>query len=161
MTLLESWSKTGQERHVFAKQFWILKFDPSRTLLELFLVTWKNPLSNSTSEMVHKTVAVRHSHIIFISWHYLTWPWRLLIWRSILKCYHLHPLVLAMFMLADVISIVSVADKANSDDFDLWPFPCPDLWLILRKNKISLKIHTCLLRAFDCHQAASLRLLVR
>ena len=64
-----------------------------------------------------------HAIFWFGNLTYLIWPWPLLSIRSILIWYLLHPLgsVLEKFGLAVVISPVSVADKAKSNDFDIWP----------------------------------------
>ena len=102
--------------------------------------------------MAHKTCVARHSCNIFICWPYLTWPWPwpLLSTRAILICYLLHHLgsPFAKFGFAAFISPVSGADKAKSNDFDLWP----DLdltWIFYIFN--SLKKYS--LRAFDCRLA--------
>ena len=65
----------------------------------------------------------------------LVWPWPLLSISSMLICYVLHCIgsLLAESGLAAVISPVSVADKAKSDDFDLWP----DLFDLLWRHRSS------------------------
>ena len=73
--------------------------------------------------MTHKGCVARHSYNILIRLPYLTWPWPLPIIRPILIYYLPCPLgrLLAKFVLAAVVSSVSVADKAKSDDFSIWP----------------------------------------
>ena len=140
-TFLESWDKTGQDRHAFVRIFWTSRFDLTWPSL-----TWHWPLlgprlkmnatikSNSASQMAHKSCVARHSCNIFLWWSYLTWPWPwpLLSTRPILTCYLCHPLwgLLVRFGFATVISPVFVTNKEKSDDFKLSPDPDPSCDLL-------------------------------
>ena len=126
MTYLESWDKTGQDRHIFKRKFWLSKFDRFWPELDLTLGQmwkWVSP-SNSTSQMTHKTWATRHLCYIFIRWPHLTWswPWPVLTICLLLTWHLLHPFssIFAELKLEAVSGVVSVADKAKRVSFDLW-----------------------------------------
>ena len=81
--------------------------------------------------MTSKTCVTQYSCHIFIWWPYLAWPWPLLSITcifalyipTILTCYLLHPpgCFMAQLEFTAIWSPVSVAGKARSDYFDLWP----------------------------------------
>ena len=127
-------TKTGQDRYVLKRNFWISKFDLFWPELDLTLgQIWKwVSSSNSTFQMTHKTCVTRYSCYIFMRWPHLTWPWPWPVLSiSPLLTWHLrHPFssILTGFELAAVSGLVSAADKG--DTIRLWhlTWPWPDIW---------------------------------
>ena len=121
------------------------------------------PPSYSTFQMTHKTCVARQTCNIFICWPYLTWPWPwpLLTIRPILTHNFLQPLrsLSAKFGFADIISHISVADKAKSDRFDLWPDL--DLACDLLKKFVKIPSESTRWELSIAASPASLRLLLR
>ena len=88
-------------------------------IISLCAVQWPKKKTAKGDEVV--TFETPCSTLIW--WPYLTWPWPLLSIGHILINYLLYPLgsLWTKFGLAAVIISASVANKAKSDDFDLWP----------------------------------------
>ena len=158
MAFLKSRDKSAQNRDIFVKKYWILKFDriwPNLTWSWLFLGSnFKMSVTpNYLSQIIHKTFVARHLNNILIWWPYLTWPWPwpLLSIRPILLCYFFNRFVsfLAEFGSAAAISSVSVADKAKSDGFGLWP----DLNLTCKLLRFFNLLTKYSSRAFVCRLA--------
>ena len=152
----------------FGRKFWFWKFDliwPSLTLYQRFLgsnikinATIVFCVPNDSYNLCRTTVGQYFHLVTFLTW---PWAWPLLTIRSLLIRFLLLRLksLLAKFGFAAVICPVSVAGKAKSDGFDLWP----DLdlaWDLLKKIfEISLKSTRSELSI--AASQASLRLLVR
>ena len=134
--------KTGQDRYVFKRTFWVSKFDflPELDLTLGQIWKWVSP-SNSTSQKTHKTCVTRHSCYTFMRWPHLTWswPWRVLSINLLLTWHlrHLFSSSLAWFGLAAVSGQVSLADKAMRVSFDL----LHDIDPILDLAKIILRLY--------------------
>ena len=136
LTFLESWDKTGQDRHIFKSKFWFLKID---LLTWIWPDLWSKLKTIVTIEfcvqMARKICVTRRSRHIFIRWPHLIWTWPALSISSVLtSIWHLrhpssrwylrrHPssstLVELGFEAAS--GLVSAADKARRVSFDLWP----------------------------------------
>ena len=124
------WDKTGQHRHAFARKFWIWKFDFIWSSL-----TWhwpslaQNLEINVTIEIyvpndarnICDTALMQHFDLVTLFDLALTLA--LLSIRFILICYLVHPLEMSHneVWVAAFVSSASVADKAKSDNFHLWP----------------------------------------
>ena len=89
-------------------------------------VTIEFSVPNDPYNMCRKTLM---QHFYLVTLFDRPWPWPLLSIEPILLCCLLRPTggLLAEFGFAAIISPVSVADKAKSDNFDRWPdlgLPC-------------------------------------